>query len=502
MTTTDIGAPTMAVSAQAPSSTALSAPPRTRWMIRLAVIALLAGCAVVMFADVSRETVGFSAIAMLLVLMFIKVPVAVALAIPGILGLYALRGERAAVNVLASVPYDAVSSWSLSVLPMFVFMGLLLWKSGVTTKIYDAARYWLGWLPGGLAIGTNAAGAGLAAVSGSTLGTTYALARIGVPEMLRAGYHRRLAIGSVIVAGLPGQLIPPSILLVIYAGIAQVPVGPQLIAGIGPGIVIALCCGAMILALCIVKPSLAGRDRGTDGETPTVTWGQRWRSILAIWPVPVLITAVLGSMFGGILTATEAGAAGALGALLLTVYYQRRNRPLSAVTEAATETVRSVGAIFLLLIGAYVLARLLAISGIATGFSEWISALGLGRTDFLLMMMLAYLVMGMFMDPLSMMLLTVPLLIPTLETLDISLLWFGVFAVLMGELAIITPPVGILSFVIHDIAKEPAVNQGQTITLGDVFRSVLWFLPIVLVFAGILIAFPQIATFLPELMGG
>lgn len=476
------------------------ATPVNRWLVRLGALALLSGCAAVMFADVSRETVGFAAIATLLVLMLLKVPVAVALSVSGILGLYALRGERAAINVLASLPYEAVSSWSLSVLPMFVLMGLLLWKSGITTAIYQAAGHWLGWLPGGLAIGTNAAGAGLAAVSGSTIATTYALARISVPEMLRAGYHRRLAVGTVIVAGLPGQLIPPSTLLVIYAGIAEVPVGPQLMAGVGPGILIALCCGAMTLALALARPSLAGRERGRGGTTVTVTWGQRWRSAAAVWPVPALIAVVLGGMFGGILTATEAGATGALGALILPLYYQRRNRPLNAVKQAATETVRSVGAIFFLIIGALAFARLLAVSGIATGFSDWVGGLGLGRTEFLLLMMIAYLIMGMFMDPLSMMLLTVPLLIPTLETLDVSLLWFGVFAVLMGELAIITPPVGILSFIVHDITRDPAVNQGQTISLSDVFRSVVWFLPVVLGFVGILIAFPQIATYLADLV--
>ncbi|MDV6013502.1 TRAP transporter large permease [Haloechinothrix sp. LS1_15] len=468
------------------------------WTTRIAVPVLVAGCVGIMFLDAPSEVVGVGGIGLLIVLMFIKVPVAAALSVSGLLGLYALRGERAVANVMASIPYDAVASWTLSVLPMFVLMGLLLWRSGISNKIYVAARHWLGWLPGGLAIGTNAAGAGMAAVSGSTLGTTYALARIGIPEMLNAGYHRRLAVGSIVVAGLGGQLIPPSIMLVIYAGIAEVPVGPQLIAGIGPGLLLAACFGITILALCLARPAISGR--GSGAAAIVSSWTERLLSAARIWPVPVLITVVLGSMFAGVLTATEAGAAGAFGAVLLALWYKRADKPIGAVRAAATDTVRVIGAILFIIVGAYIFARLLAVSGVAAGFSDWVADVGLGRVEFLLLMMVAYLVMGMFMDPLSMMLLTVPLLIPTLETLDISLLWFGVFAVLMAELAVITPPVGILAFIIHSITADPEVNLGQRITLGDVFRAIGWFLPVAIAFILILIAYPDIATTLPDLM--
>ncbi|MBA0126574.1 TRAP transporter large permease subunit [Haloechinothrix sp. YIM 98757] len=468
------------------------------WWPRVAAPAVAAICVLLMFGPFTRETVGAAAILATVLLIFLKVPVGIALAAPAVAALYALRGPRTLETMLATVPFDAVSQWTLGVIPMFVFMGLLLARSGVTDTLYTAARHWLGWLPGGLAIGTTAAGTGLAAVSGSTVATTYTLARIGIPEMLRAGYDRRVAVGSVIVAGLPGQLIPPSIFLVIYAGIAQVPVGPQLIAGIGPGLLVAFGYATMILALCRLRPSLAGRGTGTrlDGST----WHTRLRSAARCWPVPVLITAVVGSMFTGVLTATEAGAAGALGALLLTLWYKRTDRPLSAVAGAATDTVATVGSVFLLLIGAMILSRLLAVSGIGTGFAQWVTELGLGRVSFLLLLVAAYLVFGTFMDPLSIMLLTVPLLVPTLDTMDISLLWFGVFVVFLAELAIVTPPVGILSFIVHRIVADPEVNGGQTITLGDIFRAVAWFLPVTLVICVLLIVWPGIATFLPELM--
>lgn len=483
-----------------PPATA-SAPPsgdgRSGWLPRLVAVGLLVTLTGLMFGPFVREAVGGFAIAMMLVLIFLKVPVGIALTAPGLLGLVALRGSDAAISLLGTLPYNEVGTWQLSVIPMFVLMGLLLWKSGITEKMYDAARHWLGWLPGGLAIGTNTAGAGLAAVSGSTVGTTYALARIGIPEMLKSGYDKRLAIGAVVVAGLPGQLIPPSIFLVVYAGIAQVPVGPQLIAGVGPGLLVATCFGLMILALSVVRPSLAGHGHQAR---ETVPWGVKLRSAASIWPVPALIAVVIGGMFSGVVTATEAGAAGAFGACLLTLWYRRKDKPLGAVTGAATETVATVGSIFLLLVGAYALSRLLAISGIGSGFSTWVSDLGLGRVSFLLLLVVAYLVLGMFMDPLSTMLLTVPLLIPTLTAMDISLLWFGVFVVFMAELAIVTPPVGLLSFIIHKIAQDPEVNQGQRISLGDVFASIVWFLPVTLVICVLLILFPEVATFLPDRM--
>lgn len=471
--------------------------PRSRWIVRAVVIGLLVLTLAGMFAPVGQEMVGVFAILAMLTLIFLKVPVAVSLSVPGIVGLFALYGFRAAETVLLKLPYDSVSQWSLSVLPMFVLMGLLLTHSGLTVKIYRAAQQWLGWLPGGLAIGTNIAGAGLATVSGSTIATTHALARTGIPEMLRAGYNKRLAVGSVMAASLPGHLIPPSILMVIYAGIAQVPVGQQLVAGILPGALVVAMVSTMIFMLCLIQPGMVSKP----DQVATVTWSERLQSAGAIWPVGLLILAVLGGMYSGVVTATEAGALGALVATLLTLWYRRKDGPFATFIQAAFEAGRSIGSIFLLLIGAYVLTRLLSVTGLAGGFADMIVDMNLGRVEFLLLMMVVYIVLGMFMDPLAIMLLTVPFLIPTLETMDISLLWFGVFVVLMAELAILTPPVGILSFIVHSIVQEKDVNQGVRISLGDVMWAVMWFLPLAMLVCVILIFFPEIVTFLPDRMG-
>lgn len=454
------------------------------------VLALLAG-------ELSNLMVGVLAIGLMMALMLVKVPIGLAMCAPALLGIYALAGTRGAFGAMRSMPYTSVATWSLTVLPMFIFMGLLLWRSGVSELIYIAARQWLGWVPAGLAVGTNFAGAGLAAVSGSTIGTTYALARVGIPEMLRAGYDRRLVIGSVLMAGTGGQLIPPSILLVVYAGIAEVGVGRQLLAGLLPGVLLAVLYGLTMLILGTIR---GGVLAGSGRSRIEATWSDRIRSLGAIWTVPALTVLVIGGMFGGFMTATEAGAAGAAGAVLITLWSKRGERPWSAIATAAASTARTVAAIFFLVIGAQLLSRLLAISGLAREVASFVIELGLTRWQFLLLMILVYLLLGTVMEPISMMLLTVPILMPALSALDIPLIWFGVFVVFLGELAMITPPVGILTFIVHGIAQEPQVNLGQRITLGDSFQGVAWFLPTSVLMLIIIILFPELVLWLPGRM--
>ncbi|GAA5080846.1 tripartite ATP-independent transporter DctM subunit [Thermocatellispora tengchongensis] len=472
---------------------------RRSWIVLAISAIVVAGSTAGMFLPLVPEAIGVLACVLMIGLIFLRVPVAIAMIIPALAGMYALRGPLVVRSTLTTLPYQQVANWTLSVVPMFILMGLLLWKAGLTQGLYAAGRQWLGWLPGGLAVGTNLAGAGLASVSGSSVGTTYALARIGVPEMLKAGYDKRLAIGSVIVAGLPGQLIPPSIMLVIYAGIAEVPVGPQLLAGIGPGILVAVLFTVMIV---IFARRWAVAAPGRAEEHPEADWRGRFASLLRVWPVPLLIALIVAGMFSGVFTATEAGAVAALFSVGITLLWKRGDRPWRAIADAATATVSSVGAIFLMLVGVEALSRMFTMTGISTGFAELVDGLNLGRVQFLLLMTLIYIVLGTFMEPLPMMVLTVPILMPTLEALDISLLWYGVFAVFMGELAVVSPPVGILAFIIHGICKDPEVNQGRHISMNDVFNALWWFMPMAIVVTVVLIFFPEIATFIPDLTSG
>jgi len=484
----------LTVSEPTAESRSSSAGKLVLWRFGLPVVAF--ACASGMWLNPSREQVGVLAIVMMLALMSMKLPLGVAMAVPGVLGLWSILGWTAAAASLRQLPYDSTASWSLSVVPMFIFMGTALWRSGITGQIYSVAQQWFGWLPGGLAIGTNMAGAGFAALSGSTLGSMFPLARSGVPEMLKAGYDRRLAVASVMSAGTLAHLIPPSLFLVLYAGVAEVAIGPQLLAGLIPGLILAGLYVVAIIGVAVVRPSSAGRD------TPIqrATWRQRWAGLWSIAAAPVLVLVVIVGLYSGVFTATESAAVGAFGALVILLVRHRKSRPLAAVAESMSATLSTVGAIFFLLIGAFLLSRLITVSGLANQFISGILDLNLSRTEFLLVLALMYLFLGMLMDSLAMMLLTVPILLPVLSALDVSEIWFGVYVVIFMELAVVTPPVGVLAYIMHGIVQDPDVNRGQSISLGDIFTAVALFMPVTLLLLAILILFPDLATWLPEHM--
>lgn len=475
---------------------------KTGWVSIAVGLGLIGLCLAGLFTSATVAVAGLWTVGMMLTLMFLGLPVAVALALPSVVGIYAISGTQAASNVLSTAPYNSVSSWSMSVLPMFIFMAMLLTHSGLVEKLYGAAYQWFSWLPGGIGVGTTAAGAGLASVSGSTIGMTYALGKAGIPEMLKVGYDRRIAVGTVIIAGLPGALIPPSILLVIYASIASVPVGPQLAAGAVPGILIAVLFAVFLVTLGFIIPRFFGRgsEAAAQATTPAVNWTSRMKALRGIWGVPLIFIVLFGGMFSGFFTPTEAGAAGALVALLLTLWLRRKDSPMQHVAKAAVATISSTAAIFFVLVGAEMLTRVLALTGLATMLTEFITDLGLSRVAFLLALIPVYIVLGMFFDTLSMLLLTVPILLPTLQAMDVNPLWFGVFVILLGELGMVTPPVGIISYIIYNIAKSPEVNQGQRISLGDVFMSLIWFLPVAVLFLVLMVFFPGMVEWLPSLL--
>lgn len=470
------------------------------WIWRIGIGVALAISTVLIFVLAEKLAVGFATIALMLVFMLLRMPVAFAMAIPGLLGVYALAGPMAMTTVLRGSSMASAAQWAMSVLPMFMLMGLALGNSGLTTTMYTTARNWLSWLPGGLAVGTNMAGMGLAAVSGSTIGTTYAIGRVGVPEMFRAGYSKWLAVGSVITSGLPGQLIPPSVSLVIMAGLLNIPVGPTLMAGVVPGIIVGILFSLNIVLFAMLFPSWGGR--GKNVEKPTITWSERWRSLTRIWPVIALMIFVFGGMFGGVFTTSEAGAAGAFGALLLLVVFQWKNRPFRLVLLSTLETVSSVGAIFLMIVGSMMFASVIALSGIGALLADSVEEAGFTRVGFLFFMLVVYLVLGTFMDPIPIALTTIPLVYPLLGPLGIDPMWFAVFAVFMGEIAILSPPVGLLTFVIHRMVQEPAVGLGRRISVNDVFNAVWLFIPMSAVVVAVWIFFPEIVTWLPNLMQG
>lgn len=463
-------------------------------LISLAAVAALSALGMVLLED--RLLIGVLGFVLMLVLILIRTPIAVALLVPGLLGIFSIGGMRLLQSLGGSVPYTAVASWSLSVLPMFILMGLLVASSGMAKNLFVMAQRWLWWLPGGLAIGTNLAGAGLSAVSGSTLGTTYALGRVAMPEMLRAGYDKRVAMVAVMAAGLPGQLIPPSILLVIYAGLVQAPVGPQLIAGILPGVVVAI-----VFAVIMFFTALAfgRRGGGAINRSMKAPFSTMLRSALAAWPVPVLMLVIIGGMFSGVFTATEAGAGAALVAGILALAMAWKRHDWKPLRSGLNDTLQTVGMVFVMLIGAQFLTEMFLLTGVTTYFQQWVVDAGFNRISFLLVMMVFYLLLGLAMDTLPMLLLTIPVLVPTLDSLGIPLIFFGVFVVLLAEIANLSPPVGILLYVLHGMFQDPKVNLGQKISLRDVFNAVWLVLPGAILVLLLMVFFPDIVMFLPDL---
>lgn len=460
---------------------------------------------VLFFLDIPRPFYAIAVLGLMFSLMALGMMVGLAMALSGAVGLYALMGTRALETTLAQMPYSTASSSTYVVLPMFIFMGLMLWYSGITTKLFAAARILFFWLPGNLAATTNLAGAGLGAISGSTVGCVYALGRIAIAEMLQQGYDKRLAMGAVLSAGTIGQLIPPSIMMVIFAGFAEVPVGPQLLAGTIPGLMLTVAYVLTVAIIALVLPHWVGKGKRTqkDQESPQedqLSPIEKMRIVCSAWPVPVLIIATFGGMGLGLLTVTECASIGAMGAALYCFAVQDKRTFFTSLKEASRGTLSALGSVLMLLIGAAILSRLLAVTGAAQLLSSYMQQVSDNTVLFFTLLVLFYLLLGMFMDAIAMMLLTVPLIMPIVVSAGYDPMWFGVFLVLMAEISILTPPIGMLVFVGHRMAQDPTVNIGHRITLQDVFSGVLLFVPLALVVVVLIMVFPDLVSWLPSQM--
>jgi C4-dicarboxylate transporter, DctM subunit len=451
--------------------------------------------------------VGFIIILLMMALMLFKIPIGIAMSAAAVFGLYVLVGPKAVVGTLNEIVFASFASWSLSVIPMFILMGVAMGKSGLMSGAYDSARKWLSRLPGGLAIATNFAGAGMAATSGSTIGITYAIGRVSIPEMIRSGYKPSLAMGSTAMAGTLGQVIPPSVMLVIYAGVAETPVGPQLLAGLVPGVAMALLFALVIILWAWISPSSAPRGS-------SYLWKERFASLISLVPVLVIAIVVLGGIYFGVFTATEAGAYGALVTLILGfgLVVGRSRLALKAndqhalptrkvvgtyISSTLMETVTAVAAVMMLLVGVNLLTRVMALSGLAQWVADMVIDLGLSQLGFLLLLIPVYLVLGFFLDTLAMMLLTIPVFIGPLTALDVDLIWFGVFLIILAEIDMVAPPLGILNFVVLAIAQSSMKGEGLNLRITDVFKGVMPFIGACIVMLVVLIAWPDLALWLP-----
>ena len=405
-------------------------------------------------------TIGLIALASVLGLIALRVPIAVVLIVVSFTGIWAIVGERPALSMLSTVPYNFAASWTLSSVPMFLLMGYLAFHSGLTRGLFEAARAWLGWMPGGLAIASLCGAGGFAAVTGSSIACSAAIGRIAVPEMHRQGYDIRIATGSVAAGGTIGALIPPSILLILFGIQAEQPITKLFLGGLIVGLISLGLYIAAVLAVYWLRPqSMPRAGAGTRAE--------RINSLKEVWPVLLMIAVVFGGLFSGLFTATEAGAVGAVITLMIGI--ARRTLKWRDFGESCVDTLLSSGGLFMIAIGANLFTRLVALSGLSRLIGSGIEGLGLEVTGILILITLIYLALGMFLEPIGAMLLTLPLFLPLIHAQGVNEIWFGVLLAKLLEIGMITPPVGLNVFVIHSVARDYA-------KLEQIFAGILPFL--------------------------
>lgn len=364
-------------------------------------------------------------------------------------------------------------------------MGSVAFQSGMTTSIYKAARLWLGRLPGGLAVATNFACAGFGAASGSTFATTIAMGKIGLPVMLRYKYHPGLATASCACGGTLAAVIPPSIALIVYGILAEVSVSKLFVAGIVPGIVTAFAYGGMTVARCRLNPDLAPKLE----DRPTLR--EKLGALAEIWQLPVLVLIVMGGIYGGLMSPTEAGAFGAFVAILISVLQRRLS--FAPLRRSLRDAMVTTASILFVAIGALMFSRYLALIGLPAFISSAVLQLSLTPLTVIICASVVFILLGMFLDPMGIMLITIPIFLPLFTEIGYDLIWFGIVVVKFIEIGLLTPPVGLNVFAVSTLVR------GQ-IGVEVVFRGVAWFLLAETVVMILLFAFPEIVTWLPGFM--
>ncbi len=428
-------------------------------------------------------TVGVLAIILLLFLLLLGVPIAFAMGAAGLLGILVLEGPAAAMAQAALVPWDEARSFVLVTIPLFVLMGQLVFHTGLATELYDGLRAWIGWIPGGMAITSVLACGAFGAVTGSSIATVATMGAIVMPEMDRFGYDRRLATGALAASGTLGILIPPSVIFIFYGVMTETSIGALFIAGIIPGILTAAMFSAIIYFRCLVRPEL-----GPPG--PVGSWSERLDAVKRLGPVLLLFLLVIGGIYGGIFTPTEAAGVGCAGVLVAALPRRRLN--LRDVRKALEDTVLISVMLLAIIVGGYVFARLMAVTQITESLVGLQVGLDLGRIGFLFVLVLLYLVLGAMLDVFGMLVLSIPFVMPVVLALGIDPVWFGVFVVIMAEVALVTPPIGANVFVMRRIAPD--------VPMEDIFRGVAPFVLGEFVVILLLVLFPAIALWLPSLM--
>ena len=444
-------------------------------------------------------TVGIICTIILLILVVSGVRVVFAASIAGMIGLVELIGVGPALANIGAIPYSKSVTFVLGLLPIFILIGFLAYQAGMTRQLYDCAKAWIGFVPGGLAVATVFATAGFAAVSGASTATAAVFSRVAIPEMLKEGYDRKLAAGVVAAGGTLASLIPPSAILVIYAIIVEESVGALLLAGFLPGVFSAIVYGAIIIIWAKINPNL-----GPPGRRYTLN--EKIRALPGVIPIAIVISVIISAIYAGWATPTEAGALGAFVVLIIAIM---RGLKLNSLNFALIETAKLVAMIFSIIWGVLIFVRFLGFSGLPETFANWIISLPFDPYIVLILILLGYVGLGMFIDAIGLLLLTLPVVYPAIILLnggpDVTAdqspfgmtfnqvsVWFGIIVVKMAEVCLITPPIGLNCFVVAGVRKD--------IPVTEVFKGVTIFFIADILTILVLIMFPAIITWLPDLM--
>ena len=418
------------------------------------------------------------------ILLFLGMPIAFALMLVGFAGISYLASIEAALPIAARTVYEVSAYYPYTVIPLFIVMGGFAGSSGMTKDLYSTFDKWFRKLPGGLGIATIGACAGFAAVSGSSVATAATMGTVALPEMKRFNYHPRLATGTVAAGGTLGFLIPPSIGFIVYGMLTEQSIGKLLVAGMIPGLILAVAYMAIVVVWVKLNPSVA------PVSPEAVSWREKFSALLGVWEPLAIFLLVMGGIYGGLFTPTEAGAMGATVLFLVAIIKRKLNR--QNLVGALLEAVRISVMVLFLVAGANVFSYFLALSTIPMKVATWAAVLEVSPYLIHTIIVIIYLFLGCFLDAISMMVLTMPVIYPVILALGFNPIWFGVIAVLMMEAGLITPPMGLNIFTVAGVAKD--------VPIETIFRGVAPFLLSIFAIVILITIFPQLALFLPNMM--
>lgn len=430
--------------------------------------------------------VGLIGLVVLCLLLFVGVPVAFGAAAAGFVGIIVMVGINPALNAMGTVPFAQITTYSFTVIPLFVMLGYFAFAGGVAEQAFDVGRKWIGHVRGGMAFATIFGCACFGACCGVSIASAAIFGKLAIPEMEKQGISKTMAAGLVAASGTLACMIPPSGVAVLYAIMAETSVGKQLIAGVLPGLLTAAIYAFVIWIWIKIDPKAAG------SAAKPVPWKEKVFSIPQLWGTLVIAVTIIGGIYSGLFTPTEAAAIGALVSFLVMFLNTRGASFLGKFKEAILETARTTGMVSAILFGIMIFAHFIALSRISFVIIDWIGTLTIDRYVIMIGIFMFYIILGLVFEAVGLLLLSVPFLLPVVVQLGFDPIWFGVVAVAEIEMAQISPPIGLTCFVVHTVAPH--------ISLSQIFRGIYPFMAAECVVLGLLLAFPEIATFLPSMM--